>query len=257
MNKSWTIITVTYNSEAVLSKYWANVRLPPNVQWIVVDNASEDDSVRVARQIGAKVIELEENVGFAAANNIALAESNAEFIVFVNPDVRVVGKDFDKISEVLSENPLSLVSPQLVSLDGTLQPNGRMGPYLIYKVLNRIFPKLVTGRYTNVFESHETGAVTWLTGAVVAGKRDVFHRLQGWDDHFFVYYEDTDLALRAAHLGIKSMVIGQLNWVHGWAREASGLNFRGWMLEYSSALKFYRRYPKYLFLPNPWSLGSK
>ena len=257
MKKIWTIITVTYNSEIALRDHWVNTTLPANAQWIVVDNNSSDNSVNVAKRNGAKVIELNKNLGFSAANNIALAEADTEFVIFVNPDVSVVAQDFTIISQVLSENPLSLVSPQLVSLDGTLQPNGRMSPYLIYKVFNRLFPKLVSGRYTNVFESHETGTVTWLIGAVVAGRRDVFHHLKGWDDHFFVYYEDADLALRAANLGIKSIVLGQLNWVHGWAREASGLNFKGWKLEYSSAIKFYRRYPKYLFLPAFWSMGSK
>lgn len=246
----WTIITVAYNSADALQRYWSATKLPENVRWIVVDNASSDGSADTAARLGAEVIRLSQNIGFGAANNAGFKRATSEYVAFINPDVQVVPSDFEALASEVETGPDALISPQLRNLDGSLQPNGRMEPYLIFKVLNRLAPKLVENRYTRVFENSESGSVTWLTGAVIATKRSIFEQLGGWDDLFFVYYEDTDLGLRAKNENIESKVIGRINWTHGWARDASGFNFTAWKLELSSAFKFYRRYPRFLLIPS-------
>ncbi|OAH49328.1 hypothetical protein AYL44_10685 [Microbacterium oleivorans] len=83
-------------------------------------------------------------------------------------------------------------------------------------------------------------------GAAIATRRDTFAQLGGFDEKFFVYYEDIDLCVRGGHAGVPSIVDGDSQWTHGWARESTGLNWRGWKLEVASAFRFYRKHPRFL-----------
>ncbi|NWP89547.1 glycosyltransferase family 2 protein, partial [Escherichia coli] len=80
------LVTVTYNSAAVLQRCWANADLK-GARWVVVDNNSFDDSGGVARALGADVIAHGTNDGFSVANNAALANVVTPWVMFVNPDV--------------------------------------------------------------------------------------------------------------------------------------------------------------------------
>ncbi|WP_051297390.1 glycosyltransferase [Brevibacterium album] len=244
----WSLITVTYNSADRLREYWSGFRADDRVEWIVVDNASTDGTVEFARSLGAQVIQLDENRGFGAANNVGFASARGEYTAFVNPDVAADVANLSVLERLIGDRHL-LVSPQLVNDDGSLQPNGRGWPYLTDKVLNRLAPERVQGRYRLSAERDRAlTPVVWLTGAAVAGRHETFELLDGpWDDHFFLYYEDTDLALRARRAGIPSAVTSQVFWTHGWARETAGrFRLTPWKREVSSMLKFYARYPHLL-----------
>ena len=118
----WTLITVSHNSAKALSEFW-NSGIPDDVEWLVVDNASADDSVGVAKSLGAsRAIELETNIGFGAANNIALEIARGEYVAFVNPDVRVDFENLVGMAERIDHHG-GVITPQLVFADGRLQPN--------------------------------------------------------------------------------------------------------------------------------------
>lgn len=239
---SWTLITVTYNSGEQLRRHW-HAGVPASVRWIVVDNASTDDSREVAAALGAEVIALAANVGFGAANNVGYASAQTEFVAFVNPDVTA---DWGSLSELGAEIVASggLVSPQLVNDDGSLQPNGRSWPFLLSKVLHRTSDGVLNRSYRVYASTLEVRSVVWVMGAVLAGSRSLFDRLDGpWDEWFFVYYEDADICLRARRLGIPTFVAGNVQWRHGWERATSTFNHHAWKREIPSMLKFYARYP--------------
>jgi N-acetylglucosaminyl-diphospho-decaprenol L-rhamnosyltransferase len=77
----WSVVTVTYNSAAILRHCWYEAAKP--FEWIVVDNGSQDDSADVAEELGARVVRLAANVGFSAANNIGARHSSAPYLFFV------------------------------------------------------------------------------------------------------------------------------------------------------------------------------
>ncbi|PRZ11656.1 glycosyltransferase [Nesterenkonia sandarakina] len=245
--ESWSLVTVTYNSAAMLREYWSNVRLPSEVEWIVVDNASADDSVEVARQLGARVISLTRNVGFGTANNIGFRSSESKFVGFLNPDVSPKLEDLIELEEVIISTA-GIVAPQLTNPDGSLQPNGRGYPFLFDKVRNRLDPSGADSSYRIFASAKEDVPVVWFMGAVVLGTREQLENLGPWDERFFVYYEDSDLGLRAAAAGLPRTVTGRVRWVHGWARETSKLAVGPWVRELPSMVKFYSRYPRLLSL---------
>ncbi|WP_167542032.1 glycosyltransferase [Microbacterium oleivorans] len=233
---------MTFNSAKALREFWSDLDLSASLEWIVVDNASQDDSVEVAEQLGAKVIRLPENVGFGAANNRGFENSVGEYVAFVNPDVRVLPESLPTLEEAV-ERTQGIVSPQLLNADGSLQPNGRGYPFLAFKVLNRLQNNSSASGYRRFAEAGQEIDVAWFMGAAVAGRRDTLRDLGPWDEHFFVYYEDSDLGMRARARGIRRLVTGNVQWRHGWARDTKKPSFAAWRREIPSMVKFYARYP--------------
>lgn len=242
----WTLITVTYNSAQVLDKYWRGNRPPADVEWIVADNASTDDSVSVARALGARVARVSRNVGFSRANNIAFEQARGEFVAFINPDVRPKFDDLMTLERALGVGRATIVGPQLTNEDGSLQPNGRGMPFLRDKIAHRLHPATVNGSYLRTADQGEDLDVAWLMGAAVAGRRDWLARLGPWDPRYFIYYEDHELGLRNASAGGVTRLVGEVRWIHGWARETNRLSLRPWLREFSSFIKFYSRHPRFL-----------
>lgn len=244
-----TIVTVTYNSAEQLKKFWA---LAPTsfLNWVVIDNNSQDDSAEVAEYLGAtKVIRLNKNFGFSKACNIGLQQTSTEIVGFVNPDVTLTKLGLEEILSHL-EMHNSLVSQQLCNEDGGYQPNGRGGPFLKHKLIGRLSPHLGQKLgYYRIKVGSTPLDVEWLMGASVFGRTSTFRRLGGWDESFFLYYEDAALGIAAKEVGVASSLVGSELWVHGWMRSTSRLNFRAWYQEITSALVFYRKYPQYFV---PW-----
>ncbi len=250
LSPRWTFITVSYNSSAAIRNHWSDIKLPQWVEWIVVDNASTDDSVDAARRLGAKCIALPKNLGFSAANNIGFNSSAGQYVAFLNPDVSPNIESLGAIEKFIDAHPRSLVAPQLLNSDGTLQPNGRGLPYLAHKVMHRLQPEALDGTYRMFAEDSATVKVDWLIGAVVMGLRQHLDSIGPWDSRFFVYYEDSDLGLRNALVGGDSFVLGNHRWEHGWARDTKGFRMRPWILEIRSMIRFYARYPRLAFPPS-------
>jgi N-acetylglucosaminyl-diphospho-decaprenol L-rhamnosyltransferase len=243
----WSLITVTHNSEDALKQYWG-APLPPGVEWIVVDNASTDRTVETAAELGATiVVASDSNAGFSAANNIGFQRSSGRYVAFVNPDITVDFSSFIQLEQVC-EDTGGLVAPQLSNDDGSIQPNGRGYPLLWNKIRNRLHDgeDRLRGTYLLTEEGDGVRPVCWVIGAAVLGKREVFSRLGGWDDHFFLYYEDKDISLRAWSAGMPVSLCGSARWVHGWARETKHFRLTPWMRELASMRKFYLRYPVFL-----------
>jgi len=252
----WTLVTVTFNSETDLQEYWSGFSSSDDVQWIVVDNASSDRSPDLAESLGARVIRLPKNLGFGGANNVGFFASQSHYVAFVNPDVQVKTETLPLLEKVIDETN-GLVAPQLLNPDGSPQPNGRGAPYLLNKVLHRLKPERLNGAYRLFADVGQRIDVDWVIGAAVAGSRARLKKLGPWDDHFFVYYEDSDLGLRNQLDGHRSVVLGDARWVHGWARETTSFRLAPWILEFKSMAKFYARYPRLLGWPSNRDSASK
>lgn len=244
MRRPWSIVTVTYNSSSAIRRCWSAPR-PRNVEWIVVDNASTDDSVRAAEVAGADtVIRLPENRGFSVGNNVGMAAAAGDLVLFANPDLTADLRDLGILEHRLEEGA-GLVAPQLLNPDGTPQPNGRGFPTLMHKVRNRT-TRGEHSSYRIYAREGEVVPVCFAIGAAVAGTRSFLESLGGWDEGFFVYYEDSDLGLRSWLAGGRVELVGHARWQHEWARDTSHLRLRPWALEGRALARFYRKYPALL-----------
>lgn len=213
---------------------------------MVVDNLSTDDSAAVATNLGAKVVRSSENRGFAAGNNLGLRLVESPLVAFVNPDVTVDAAALEVLGRHLRRHG-GLVAPQLVDPDGQLQPNGRGWPTVWAKLRHRLSPG--TGGYRKWPQSGKCKECVWVMGAFVASATATFRDIGGWNEDYFVYYEDAELGIRARANSQPVHVCDEVRAVHAWARDTSNLNHRAWRNEVRSALQFYRQHPR-LLLPH-------
>jgi N-acetylglucosaminyl-diphospho-decaprenol L-rhamnosyltransferase len=180
---------------------------------IVVDNASCDLSLDVVQRLapGARRIRNVRNLGYGTALNRATAQACGRWLAFCNADLRVPPGGLDALADVLATAPpeVVLVGPALRGTDERPDPNGCRFPSLLRLVFGLMRPDRRRGR-------RETGTrdVEWLTGACLFARRAAFLGAGGFDEAFFLYYEDVDLALRMRRQGGRAVIDPSLSVVH-------------------------------------------
>lgn len=247
---SWTLITVTYNNLEELRTWWQGVELN-GARWIVVDNNSSDGGPEFAERMGAEVVRLGQNLGFSRANNVGLRAARSTYVAFVNPDVTVDTSSLEILERVISERD-AIVSPQLTNPDGSIQPNGRGLPYLVDKLAHRgmILPGSSVTNYLPDTSRAPT-YVAWVMGAAVCGSTERIRAAGGWDERYFLYYEDHAFGLDAWARGQEVILVPGVSWVHAWKRDTKKFRIQPWIREIASAWRFYSRHPELLMVPFP------
>lgn len=242
---NWSVVTITHNSERALGKAWKTWEPQDDIEWVVVDNASHDNSIQTAHRLGASsVVPLDRNLGFGAANNLGVALSTGRSILFANPDLTVKKEDLVTLDAYLDHFG-GIVAPQLINPDGTPQPNGRGFPTLSSKIRNRA-GKRPDPKYQILVQAGEAQRVCFVMGAALAIRRSTLEDLGGWDAKYFVYYEDSDICIREWCRGGEVRVLGEIQWTHQWARETASFRVLPWVYELRSMVTFYTRYPALL-----------
>jgi N-acetylglucosaminyl-diphospho-decaprenol L-rhamnosyltransferase len=194
-------IIVSYNSATALPECLASLHdcLGP-AQVIVVDNASSDASVAIARELDAEVIASDSNLGFGAACNLGALSAEHEILLFVNPDVRVVSVDVARLRELIGRRPFGLLAPRALLVGEGQEPNLRRVPSWPYSVAREAFgpvlPRELSGRRGAVHGLRRRRR--WLNGALLLAARSEFLDLGGFDERLFMYYEDQELSRRYA-----------------------------------------------------------
>ncbi len=178
-----------------------------SVEIIVVDNGSNDNSVGRTRAIfpEVKIIQAGRNLGFARANNLALTEVAGDYVILVNTDALLNDNCADTLINLLQSDPrIAMAGPQLLNSDGTLQTSYEAFPDLATETLNRsllkrLFPKKYFGK--RIKFSAPT-PVDSIIGAVMAIRKSALDQVGGFDERYFFFLEETDLALSFQSLGM-------------------------------------------------------
>ena len=175
---------------------------------VVVDNASTDGSEAVAREFEphVRLIRNGENVGFARAVNQGIAASRAPGVLIMNPDCRLDAGAIEVLLAELNAHPsCAIVGPRILDPDGSEQGSARGDPDMLTGVfgrtgaLRRLLPWLPAAR-RNVVAAPGGQApsvvVDWLSGACMLARRDALEAVSGFDERYFMYWEDADLCRR-------------------------------------------------------------
>ncbi len=203
------VVIVSYNSGNELAKAVTGLSSRSDVNVIVVDNASKDDSLAVAARLNVSTVALSENGGFAKGCNAGWREGSAPYVLLLNPDASLAPGALERMVADLDEDPkLGAVGPKIMHTDGLLDYSQRRFPrlrstYAQALFLHRVFPQ---ASWTNeVVRNHEeyerTASPDWLSGACILLRRGALEQLDGLDERFFMYAEDVDLCCRLRKLG--------------------------------------------------------
>ncbi|QHT54775.1 glycosyltransferase family 2 protein [Cellulomonas sp. H30R-01] len=215
------IVVVSYGSASLLRANLADVdvaalRRPAAV--VVVDNFKgprERSDVRaVAAEHGWELVENPTNAGFGAAVDTGVARAAAlgcTSVVVVNPDARVTAAVLDALADAVATSPGTLVSPRV------LRPDGR--PWFTGGALD-----VAGARTRNVEAPAGPQTAGWLSGACLAADVGEWTRVGGFDDDYFLYWEDVDLSARWTAAGGTLQVRHDLVVVHdvGGTQETAG-----------------------------------
>jgi len=171
---------------------------------IVTDNASPDMDALVRNFPRITWLMNKENVGWGAAINQAAAKSHGDILVLLNPDCELLSNSLKKIHAFFNEKKDQLLGPvggKLLFSDGSTQPSCGPRPSLVSMLWRRLLLPPMRRKYYFCLPESGASRVDWVTGAFLAIRRRVFEELGGFDDRFFLYYEDTDLCIRARQKG--------------------------------------------------------
>lgn len=258
-----SILIVTYNSAGRIHTLLSLLR--PELERlaaevIVVDNASADQTVRVVREHHpwVRLIASPVNLGFAAGNNLAAGQASGRYLLLLNPDAIPAPAALARGIELMDCHPeAGLAGGELRGADGSRQPSARMFPTLRDEVftltgLAARWPRSrLLARLDRRWADPEAPAlVDWLPGAFVFIPASLFSRLGGFDERFFMYYEEVDLCRRVREAGMRVCYWPELKAVHiggesaktvqGAPMSKAGSQIESWRMR--SALLYYRKH---------------
>ena len=233
-------ISVSFHSTDALLELFASVRASETaVATIrVVNNAVDDDLADVRAVENVTVIEPGNNLGYGGAVNFAAAQldDSIGWILVANPDVVLQPDTLGALLAVASESAtVGALGPKLTDAAGAVYPSAREFPALRtgigHALLANRWPtnpwsRRYRGEGRAMTESfRETG---WLSGALLLIRREAFEEIGGFDDAFFMYFEDVDLGRRLADSGWSSLYVTSATAVHTGAhstrRAAAAMN---------------------------------
>lgn len=221
MNKSvkstkLSLVILNYNSDRYLTDCLQSIyhsRLKDNIDIVVVDNASSDSSIILAKKVKAnnsrildtKYLILNTNLGFSAGNNrgLKVTNPNSPYVLFLNPDTIVSQNTLQKTIDFLDKNPKASAATCKIILKrtGRLQPECHRGfptpwrAFCYFSGLTRLFPKskIFAGYFLGHLNKSRTHQIEACVGAFLAIRRPVGQTIGWWNENYFMYGEDLDL----------------------------------------------------------------
>lgn len=198
-----SIIIVSWNVKELLQKCLKSIFDASedfDFEVFVVDNASADGSVEMAREKFPQVILIanKKNLGFAKANNLAIKQSIGDYVLLLNPDTELMDNSIKKIVEFLCDNPeIGILGPKLLNPDKTWQPSTRRFPNIwnqlaIILKLPRIFPRILDKYLMRDFNGRTAREVDQVMGAAFLIRREVINKIGFLDERYFIWFEEVD-----------------------------------------------------------------
>ncbi len=211
-----SLVILNWNTRDDLYNCLRSLREHPpsrHVEILVVDNASEDDSVAMVRQEfpEVRVIVNERNLGFGAGNNRAIPHTGGRYVMFLNSDTVITDGALDTLIAYADGRPdAGVFGPKLLHADGSLQYSCRSFPnlgtgFFRNTPLGRLFPRnrFNTDYLLSDWDHSTPRDVDWVSGSAFMIRRDILLELGGFDESFFMYCEDVDLCYRVHEMGYK------------------------------------------------------
>lgn len=239
-----SIVIVNYNVCSFLEQCLRSVQRSQGVDYRrdlevwVVDNASVDDSISMlnAEFPWVRCIENQENVGFAKANNQAIAQSSGEYVLLLNPDTVLAEDTLKTCLDFMDAHPeAGGLGVRMLDGRGRFLPESKRGlptpQTAFYKMtgMARLFPRSrrFAHYYMGHLDEHQTSEVEVLPGAFMMMPKRVLEQTGYLDETYFMYGEDIDLSYRITLKGYKNYYLPATRIIHykGESTKKGSLNY--------------------------------
>jgi hypothetical protein len=210
-----SIIIVNFRSERVLEKCIASIYhtlFSSEVEIIVVNNDDKENLERIKRSFPEVIlIESATNLGFGGASNLGAKQAKGKFLLFLNPDTRVLATDWRGVEKEFKDDSIGVIGARLVTSEGKNQDWSAGGKLDFWDVLrnNLGFPK-----NKKIWRSGVKKRVFWVSGTAMFIRRDIFKILEGFDENIFMYFEDIDFCARVRKLDKKVLYYPDFSVLH-------------------------------------------
>lgn len=192
------------------------------VEYIVVDNASHDDSVATVQRLfpDVHVVALPENRGYTGGVNAGLQVAQGRFILVLNPDTEALDDAPQRLVHFLETHPrVGCVGPALFYPDGARQPSRRRFhslPVLFFQdtPLHRFITPWLKRFFVADRSDEDAQPVEWLVGAALCVRRDVLADVGGMDERYFMYFEEVDWQRRMRDAGWEIWYLPEARFIH-------------------------------------------
>jgi GT2 family glycosyltransferase len=257
-----SIIIVSYNTkEFVIDciesvyKYTSEVKF----EIIVVDNNSTDGTLGEIRRKFPEVVILEslQNLGFGKANNLGSKIAKGEFLFFLNSDTILLNNAVKMFYDFLNKNRsmnIHFVGCMLFDKLKKIIHSGGTFPSMLgiieSQVVRYLFGNIDNNKTDVITRKDDFIEVNYITGADLFVSSDIFSKLNGFDEDFFMYYEDTDLQKRAEYFGYSRVLIWgpEIFHLEGGSKDSSNYSIRRSLMVHKSMLTYFRKHSgKYRF----------
>jgi GT2 family glycosyltransferase len=247
-----SVVIVSYNSRDELLRCLAAVRDQVQVphEVVVVDNQSADGSAEAVRTAhpSVKLLQNDDNLGFARANNRGFAETSAPFVLVLNSDALVQPGTVEGLLALLEEREeVGLVGPRTLNTDGSVQIS--FGPMLtpVREFFQRRLVRGVRERRRRHLERAERLSrvehePVWVSASCFLARREALLAVGGFDEEFFLYEEDVDLCVRLRAAGWSVLFTPQVEVVHRLGASMETARDRARLEYHRSHLRFYAKH---------------
>jgi len=228
-----SVIIVSHNSAEWLGACLSSVRERSgslDMEIIVVDSGSTDDTVGfVHREFPDVRVLTTENRGFASANNRGLEVVNGSWVLFLNPDTRILSGTLEGLVTLLRARPIvGLAGVKQIDEDGIMDPTMRRFPNAVRTFFDGVgaerLPFQASWKGERVLDiplyDRETPC-DWTVGSFMLARKDAIDEVGGMDERFFLYCEETDLCLRLRRGGWEIVHFPQMTIFHQSSRTPS------------------------------------
>ncbi|WP_036508723.1 glycosyltransferase family 2 protein [Nocardia aobensis] len=255
-DKTVGLVLVTYQSAEDLPGFLETLPAavePYTVDVLGIDNVSTDRSAEIVEECGGRVIRNTRNVGLAAAINQGAAATGGQWILVANPDTKLTpGSIAALIDTAKTDDRIGMIGPRILRLDGQPYPSGRRFPSLAvgiaHALLGGIWPNNPATRRYFGNPVTEVSDVDWISGCCMLFRREAFEAVGGFDDRYFLYFEETKMALDMHRGGWRVVLDPSVEIRHREGGSMRSAPFRKVRSHHRSALRFYCDYHQ----GSPW-----
>lgn len=163
------------------------------------------------------IIENLKPLGYGANHNQAFMYCKTKYYCVLNPDIEILSDPFQKLIFHLSDRSVGIAAPLVINREGEIEDSYRKFPTPFGIIKKFLFGS--SGKY-EVQQNVSTFKPDWVAGMFMLTRADTYKELTGFDEGYFLYYEDIDICLRAWRLGYATIVSKHASIIHHAQRDS-------------------------------------
>lgn len=247
-----SLAIVTYNNSRIIEDTVRSIvnNIPEEYSYklYIIDNNSTDNTVELVKDIkgNIEVVELGVNKGFGYGHNAIIDVVNSKYHFVVNPDITIENSDQIRIMvEYFEENKdVGMLSPLILSQDLSIQYLCKTNPTVFDMLIRRVSPNLLKKRQDK-YIMKETGydkimQLEYASGSFMIFRTDIYKKIKGFDESFFMYLEDADITRRVNQIS-KAIFFPNARVIHAWER-SSHKSFKYAKITIQSMIVYFKKW---------------